>query len=73
MTKNHMAVARHAGVCTSLMPALLIPAALSAADAPRSPPELKLEKSVFLMRHGARSPNQTPEQLVPSSRRPWLQ
>lgn len=73
MTQNNMAVNRRAGCCASLMLALLIPAAVSAADAPRPPPELKLEKSVFLMRHGARSPNQTPEQLAPSSCRPWPQ
>ncbi len=55
------------------MLALLVPAIGSAADAPNPTPQLTLEKSVFLMRHGARSPNQTPEQLAPSSRRPWPQ
>lgn len=42
-------------------------APLRAADGPA----LTLEKSVLLIRHAARSPNQSVEQLAPSSTRPW--
>lgn len=73
MAKNDIAGIRRASCCASLMLALVIPASVFAADAPNQGSALKLEKSVFLMRHGARSPNQTPEQLAPSSRRPWPQ
>ncbi len=33
--------------------------------------QLQLDKSVILMRHGLRSPNQTPAELAKSSTRPW--
>lgn len=41
------------------------------AAAATAAPALILEKSVLLMRHGIRSPNQTPEQLAKSATRPW--
>lgn len=53
-----------------LVPLLAItPCATAAAAA--APPALTLDKSVLLMRHGLRSPNQTPEQLAKSASRPW--
>jgi 4-phytase / acid phosphatase len=55
---------RLAAAAVLLLTALAAPA-LAAA------PTLQLEQSVLFMRHGARSPNQTPEQLAPSSTRPW--
>ena len=47
---------------------LAVPQSVRAAD---PAPRLQLEKSVLLMRHGIRSPNQTPEQLAKSASRPW--
>lgn len=57
----------------------LVPLMLIAADAavakpePAPEPKLALEKSVLLMRHGLRSPNQTPAELAKSASRPWPQ
>lgn len=39
--------------------------------APQGVEGMALEKVVMLLRHGVRSPNQTPEQLSESSFRPW--
>ena len=47
---------------------LLAAAGPSAAD---TTPALKLEKSVLFLRHGIRSPNQSPAELTKSSTRPW--
>lgn len=47
---------------------LLAPTPLLAAA-----PTLQLEKSIVFMRHGVRSPNQTPAELAKSSTRPWPQ
>jgi len=48
---------------------LLAPTAAVVAAAPA----LQLEKSVLFMRHGVRSPNQTPEELASAATRPWPQ
>ncbi|WP_293367770.1 histidine-type phosphatase [Nevskia sp.] len=54
-----------------LLAVLLAAIPLSAHSEAEPAPALVLEKSVLLMRHGVRSPNQTPEQLAKSSTRPW--
>lgn len=47
----------------------LASAGAAAADAPA--PALKLDKAVLFLRHGIRSPNQSPAELAKSSTRPW--
>lgn len=49
----------------------LLASAPNAVQAADPAPSLQLEKSVLLMRHGVRSPNQTAEQLAKSASRPW--
>lgn len=75
-----MANPRAAPVTAACASRFLAPLAFAACALAASPvraddaaPGLRLEKSVLLMRHGARSPNQTVEQLASSSRRPWPQ
>ena len=63
-----MTTARLSRLLATLSLLALFPPAVPAAE---PGPTLQLEKSVLLMRHGVRTPNQTPEQLAKSASRPW--
>ncbi|MGQ0697284.1 MAG: histidine-type phosphatase [Panacagrimonas sp.] len=56
-----------------LLPAASLSLLLVSVPVPAATPSLQLEKSVVLMRHGLRSPNQSPAELAKSATRPWPQ
>ena len=56
----------------SLTLALVAPTLVAAAPPPQQGMDgMQLEKVVMLLRHGVRSPTQTPQELSDSSHRPW--